>query len=140
MVGEKHELIARVSDYYIEREKVKNSKLLESSLAFAVKIITLADELRQNHEYTISDQIARSGTSIGANISEAQYAQSKADFISKLQIALKEANETAYWLKLIKLAKKIDTQAQQFVTLESDCVALKAMLVSSIKTAKQGSE
>ncbi|MBQ7579451.1 MAG: four helix bundle protein [Clostridia bacterium] len=119
---------------------MKNSKLLESSLAFAVKIITLADELRQNHEYTISDQIARSGTSIGANISEAQYAQSKADFISKLQIALKEANETAYWLKLIKLAKKIDTQAQQFVTLESDCVALKAMLVSSIKTAKQGSE
>lgn len=71
------------------------------SMDFAVSIINLVKELKERRESIISNQIGRSGTSIGANIREAQYAHGKADFISKLQIALKEANETGYWLELL---------------------------------------
>ena len=84
------------------------NKLKDLSTDFAVDIINLIKELRTNHESIISAQIGRSGTSIGANIREAQYAHSKADFISKLQIALKEANETGYWLELLKKTDYID--------------------------------
>lgn len=77
------------------------SKLREQSLTFAVSIINLVKELKQKKESIISNQIGRSGTSIGANIREAQYAHGKADFVAKLQIALKEANETDYWLELL---------------------------------------
>ena len=68
---------------------------------FAVEILALVKELKAQRETIVANQIGRSGTSIGANIREAQYAQGKADFISKLQIALKEANETGYWLELL---------------------------------------
>lgn len=77
-------------------------RLKELSLQFAVEIISLVKRLKAEREYIISEQIGRSGTSIGANIREANYAQSKPDFISKLQIALKEANETGYWLELLQ--------------------------------------
>ena len=76
------------------------SKLRELSMAFSVDIINLVKFLKSNHESVIANQIGRSGTSIGANIHEAQYAQGKKDFISKLEIALKEASETGYWLEL----------------------------------------
>ena len=76
-------------------------KLLPQSMDFAVSIIHLVKHLKSQRESIISNQIGRSGTSIGANIREAQYANSRADFISKLQIALKEANETGYWLELL---------------------------------------
>lgn len=78
-----------------------SSKLIDLSTDFAVAILKLSNELRQKKEKIISNQICRSGTSIGANIHEAQYAQSRADFINKLQIALKEANETKYWLEIL---------------------------------------
>ena len=80
-------------------------------------------------------QIGRSGTSIGANIHETQYAQGKKDFISKLEIALKEASETGYWLELLYRTKYIDENT--FQKLSSKCKSLRAMLVASCKTAKE---
>ena len=89
---------------------MSESKLRTQSMDFAVSIINLVKYLKEKRESIISNQIGRSGTSIGANIREAQYAHGKADFIAKLQIALKEANETGYWLdccsKLITYPKK----------------------------------
>ena len=78
-----------------------NDKLSEQSMDFAVQIINLVKQLREQRESIISNQIGRSGTSVGANIREAKYAHGTADFISKMQIALKEANETGYWLELL---------------------------------------
>ena len=80
---------------------MSESKLRSQSMDFAVSIINLVKVLKEKRESIISNQIGRSGTSIGANIREAQYAHGKADFIAKLQIALKEANETGYWLELL---------------------------------------
>ena len=80
---------------------MSESKLRTQSMDFAVSIINLVKYLKEKRESIISNQIGRSGTSIGANIREAQYAHGKADFIAKLQIALKEANETGYWLELL---------------------------------------
>ena len=82
---------------------MKENKLIDLSMDFAVDIINLTKRLKTNHESIISNQIGRSGTSIGVNIHEAQYAQGKKDFISKLEIALKEASETGYWLELFTL-------------------------------------
>ena len=88
--------------YYIITFKgcvfLKENKHEELSMEFSVDIINLVRQLKENRETIISNQIGRSGTSIGANIHEAQYAQGKKDFISKLEIALKEASETGYWL------------------------------------------
>ena len=83
----------------------------------------------------ISNQIGRSGTSIGANIHEAQYAQGKKDFISKLEIALKEASETGYWLELLYRTKYIDEQT--YKALSSKCTSLRVMLIASCRTAKE---
>ena len=84
---------------------MRNDKLSVQSMDFAVQIINLVKSLKEKRESIISNQIGRSGTSIGANIREAQYAHGKADFIAKLQIALKEANETGYWLELLNKTK-----------------------------------
>ena len=110
------------------------SKLRELSMEFSVDIIKLVKHLKSNHESVIANQIGRSGTSIGANIHEAQYAQGKKDFISKLEIALKEASETGYWLELAYRANYID--AQQYKIMSDKCVTLRVMLVSSCRTAK----
>ena len=104
------------------------------SMEFAVSIINLVKELKQQKESIISNQIGRSGTSIGANIREAQYAHGKADFISKMQIALKEANETGYWLELLFKTGYINEEA--FRSLDAACASLRVMLVASIRTAK----
>lgn len=101
---------------------------------FAVSVINLVRYLKENKEHIISNQIGRSGTSIGANIREAQYAHGKADFIAKLQIALKEANETGYWLELLLKTNYISEN--QFKELDKICTSLRAMLVASINTAK----
>ena len=82
-----------------------NDKLTEQSLDFAVHIINLVRQLKEQRENIMSNQIGRSGTSIGANIREAKYAHGTADFISKMQIALKEASETGHWLELTIKAK-----------------------------------
>ncbi len=86
---------------------MKENKLAELSIDFSVQIINLVKELKAKHETVISNQIGRSATSIGANIREANYAHSRADFISKLQIALKECYETEYWLELMRKSELI---------------------------------
>ena len=113
---------------------MRNDKLSVQSMDFAVSIINLIKELKLKKENIISYQIGRSGTSIGANIREAQYAHGRADFVSKLQIALKEANETGYWLELLYKTNYIGEE--QYNSLEAKCKSLRAMLVSSINTAK----
>ena len=117
---------------------MRNDKLSVQSMDFAVQIINLVKSLKENRESIISNQIGRSGTSIGANIREAQYAHGKADFIAKLQIALKEANETGYWHELLYRTKYIDDQI--FKSLSSKCTSLRVMLIASCKTAKENSK
>jgi four helix bundle protein len=113
---------------------MKDNQLVEKSMSFAVEIIKLVNKLKTGRESVVSNQIGRSGTSIGANINEAQYAQSKADFISKFHIALKEANETGYWLDLLYKTEYID--AIEYKKLNDLCTTLKVLLISSLKTAK----
>jgi len=113
---------------------MRTDPLSTQSMDFAVSIINLVKELKQQKESIISNQIGRSGSSIGANIREAQYAHGKADFISKLQIALKEANETGYWLELLFKTGYINEEA--FRSLDAACASLRVMLVASIRTAK----
>ena len=115
-------------------KRMSNDKLTEQSLEFAVEIINLVKRLKEMRESIISNQIGRSGTSIGANIREAKYAHGTADFISKMQIALKEANETGYWLELLYKTNYIDNE--EYKALEANCKSLRAMLVASINTAK----
>ncbi len=114
---------------------MRNDKLSVLSLDFAVSIIDLVKELKLKKENIISNQIGRSGTSIGANIREAQYAHGKADFIAKLQIALKEANETGYWLELLFKTSYITEDEYKF--LDSACTNIRVLLISSINTAKR---
>lgn len=109
-------------------------KLLPKSMDFAVSVIHLVKHLKSQRESIISNQIGRSGTSIGANIREAQYANSRADFISKLQIALKEANETGYWLELLFRTNYISEAEYQ--SLDSACTRICVMLIASLNTAK----
>ena len=113
---------------------MRNDELSVQSMDFAVQIINLVKDLKSKHETIISNQIGRSGTSIGANIREAQYAHGKADFISKMQIALKEANETGYWLELLYKTGYIDEQT--YKSLDSACTSIRVMLISSINTSK----
>ena len=117
---------------------MRSDPLSTQSMAFAVSIINLVKELKQKKESIISNQIGRSGTSIGANIREAQYAHGKADFISKLQIALKEANKTGYWLELLFKTEYISEE--EFRLLNAACASLRVMLIASIRTAKDESQ
>ena len=114
---------------------MNENKLAELSMEFSVDIIGLVKQLKSNHESIISNQIGRSGTSIGANIHEAQYAQGKKDFISKLEIALKEASETGYWLELLHRTNYIDEQT--YKGLSAKCTSLRVMLIASCRTAKE---
>ncbi len=114
---------------------MKENKLADLSMEFAVDIIELVKHLKSIHESIISNQIGRSGTSIGANIREAQYAQGKKDFISKLEIALKEASETGYWLELLYRTRYIDDST--YKALSAKCASIRAILVASCRTAKE---
>jgi len=113
---------------------MRNDQLSVQSTDFAVSIINLVKYLKGKHESVISNQIGRSGTSIGANIREAQYAHGKADFVAKLQIALKEANETGYWLELLHKTNYISEE--EYKSLDFACASIRVMLVSSINTSK----
>ena len=116
---------------------MKENKLADVSMDFSVQIINLVKDLKSKHESVISNQIGRSGTSIGANIYEANYAQGKKDFISKLEIALKEANETGYWLELLYKTNYIDETTIK--SLNEQCASIRVMLIASCRTAKQNS-
>ena len=107
---------------------------MDMSTNFAVDILQLVTYLQENKVGIIPNQIGRSGTSIGANVREAQYAQGKKDFISKLKIALKEANETTYWLELLLKTNAINKE--YFEDLNEKCTAIKLVLIKSCNTAQ----
>ena len=114
---------------------MKENPLIDKSISFASRIIKLHQYLIKTQKETIiSKQIVRSGTSIGANINEANYGQSKADFISKMHIALKETAETEYWLKLLLISDFITEDMGR--SLLNDCLEIKRILIASINTAK----
>ena len=115
---------------------MEGSPLKNKSYLFAIRIVKLSQYLHdKKREFVLSKQVLRSGTAIGALVREAEFGQSKPDFISKMSIALKEANETEYWLCLLKDTGY--TNENEFESLQSDCKELIAMLVSTVKTAKQ---
>lgn len=114
---------------------MKESILIDKSISFAARIVKLNQYLIKNKKETIiSKQIARSGTSIGVNINEANYGQSKADFISKMHIALKETADTEYWIKLLYKSEYIDEKSS--ISLLMDCLEIKRILIASVNTAK----
>ena len=106
------------------------------SFFFAVRIVKLSKHLNTaKKEFVLSKQLLRAGTSIGANIAEAEQAQSKADFVSKMNIALKEAVETNYWLRLLQATDYLSET--EFTSIHSDCRELEKMLTAIVKTSKQ---
>lgn len=111
------------------------SIVAEKSLAFAIRIVNACKVLSEKlKEFVLSKQLLRSGTSIGALIKEAEHAQSKADFLNKMNIALKEANETEYWLLLLKETKYFTDSEYQ--SLNKDCGEIIRLLISIVKTTK----
>ena len=114
---------------------MSESKLRELSMEFSVDIIELVKYLKSIKESIISNQIGRSGTSIGANIHEANYAHGKPDFIVKLQIALKECYETEYWLELFVKSDILNKETA--VALYNQCGTIRRILIASINTAKE---
>ena len=113
----------------------RKGTLLTKSYNFTVRIVKLSKFLRENNEYILSNQVLRSGTAIGALVREGAYAQSTADFISKLSIALKEANETDYWISLLYDTNYLDKKIKD--SFEKECNELIAILIASIKTTKK---
>lgn len=111
------------------------SILRTKSKQFAVDIIHACREMRKNKvEYALIDQLLRSGTSVGANVHEAQFAQGTRDFISKLEIALKECNECDYWLDILQSTQSIDTIKSNM--LSAECDEIRKILISSVNTLK----
>ena len=113
-----------------------DNKLANMLTDFAVKILKLTDTMKGH--YSLSNQLERSGTSIGANIREAKYAHSRLDFIAKLQIALKECYETEYWIEIAQRADLISEESAK--SLLHECGVIRRMLISSVNTAKENSK
>ena len=112
-----------------------DSVLREKSKQFAKDILFFCREIKANHkEAVLANQLLRSATSIGANLHEAQYAQSKNDFISKLEIAQKECYETEYWLELLFETDCVNEE--KYKKMKNECGAIRRMLISSLKTVK----
>ena len=108
----------------------------DKSFQFSVRVVKLCKHLREDKkEYILSKQLLRSGTSIGANVVESQQAQSRPDFIAKLCIALKEASETNYWLRLLHATEYLSEK--EYGSIHSDCKELEKLLTSIIKTTKE---
>ena len=118
---------------------MSESIMLEKSKDFAVKVVIACKKIKGNHrESVLTNQLLRSGTSIGANIHESKYAHSKADFIAKMQIALKECYESEYWLELLSRTGYLE--AGEYKRFSSECGSIRRMLISSINTVKQNLE
>jgi len=113
---------------------MRDSDFARKSYAFAIRIVNLTKWLHGKNEYLLSKQVLRSGTAIGALIREAEHAESDADYVHKLNIALKEANETEYWLQLLKDTEYLDEK--MYESIATDCRELLKLLISSIKTLK----
>ena len=114
---------------------MKRDRISELSMDLAIRIVQLSQRLENGREYVLSRQLRKSGTSIGANVRESKYAQSRADFVSKLQIALKEAGETDFWLELLLRTSYI-TKAE-YAKLSHICTQLIAILTASINTCAE---
>ena len=115
---------------------MKSGPLKNKSYLFAIRVVKLSQYLQdEKREFVLSKQVLRSGTAIGALVREAEFGQSRPDFTSKMSIALKEANETDYWLSLLKDTEYISEN--EHMSLQDDCNELIAMLVSTVKTSKQ---
>ena len=117
-----------------EEKKYKVGLLEQKTYSFALRIIKAYRFLAKNQEYILSKQLLRSGTSIGANCREATFAQSKLDFVNKLSIALKETNETLYWLELLHDSEYISSES--FNSIHDDCLEILKLLISIIKSSK----
>ena len=113
---------------------MREDKLSDLSMELSVEVLQLTKELHTKHENVISNQIGRSATSICANIAESKYAHGRADFIAKLEISLKETNETSKWLEMLCKSKYIDEQS--YKALDRKCSTIRFLLVKSITTAK----
>ena len=114
---------------------MKDNVVSDKSKAFAIRIVNLYKYLaKEKQEFILSKQLLRSGTSIGANVREAGQAQSKNDFISKMNIALKEASESEYWLELLHETEYLSDE--QFVSIYSDCNELNKLLIAIVKSSK----
>ena len=114
---------------------MSDSVLRDKAKKFAIDIVFLCREMKANHiESPLTNQILRSGTSVGANIHEAQYAQGKKDFISKLEISLKESYEVEFWLDVLFDTNSISDD--KYKKLQNDCGAIRRMLIASLKTIK----
>lgn len=118
-----------------EVDEMKEDKLSDLSMQLSVGVLKLAKDLKAKHEIVISNQISRSATSVCANIAESKYGHSRADFISKLEIALKEANETGKWLEMLLKSDYIDDVT--FKSIDKICSAIRILLIASIRTAKK---
>ena len=115
---------------------MKENKLVDLSKQIAVDVVNLCTEIKENRKGNVLlNQLLRSGTSIGANIHEANYASSKADFINKFQIALKECYESSYWLALFKETKIITEE--EYINMYDKCSKIRKLLIASITTAKR---
>ena len=112
----------------------KENVIYDKSYRFAIRIVNLSKYLDEQHAFAISNQVLKCGTSIGANVSESQQAQSRKDFISKLSIALKAASETVYWLNLLKDTDYITET--EFTSITNDCEELIRLLTAIIKSTK----
>ena len=119
-----------------EVTSMAENKLADLSTEFAIQILKLTENIKGH--YSLSNQLERSGTSIGANIREAKYAHSRPDFIAKLQIALKECYETEYWIEIAQKAGLISNDMAK--TVLHDCGSIRRMLISSINTAKENTK
>ncbi|MBQ7237846.1 MAG: four helix bundle protein [Bacteroidales bacterium] len=116
-----------------------NTPLTKKSYLFGVRIVNMVKYIKCSpKEYGMINQVFRSGTAVGALVSEATYAQSTSDFINKLSIALKECNETLYWLNILKDTEYLTEL--EFESINNDCQELLALLIASIKTTKQNTE
>ena len=114
---------------------MKKSILKEKSLEFAIRVVYLYKYLcEEKKEYVMSKQLLKCGTSVGAMVREAEYSESKADFVHKMAIAQKEINESVYWLELLNKTEFISTK--EFDSINSDAIEILKMITSSIKTAK----
>ena len=120
------------STFHLKGVFMSENLVLDLSMQFAIDIVNLCESLKGKNSLT--NQLLRSGTSIGANIHEANYASSKADFVAKMQIALKECHETEYWLKLF--AKTNIISGEEYSKLSNDSGKIRRILISSINTAK----
>ena len=114
---------------------MREDKLGDLSMELSVDVLQLTKELRAKHENVISNQIGRSATSICANIAESKYAHGRADFIAKLEIALKESSETDYWLEIGY--KKGKVKEEKYKILKNQCGIIRRKLIASITTAKR---